>query len=246
MLAKNFQRFKVITFDCTNTLLYFKIPPSQMYLKTALEMGEKKENFNENFDMMKSFRSNFKDLNKNHPIFGKKSIGYNEWWTRLVTKVLKEATADKINENSCNKIAQKLIRKYETDECWGKFNRADELLKAIKEQNKIIGVISNFDPRLHNLLSNMNLQKYLNFVITSYDVGVEKPNKEIFQHTLEEAKKINFDIKPHEILHIGNEQDKDVNGAKSANFSAILIDPVGDFRDIEEFYNLLNSKMLNL
>jgi REG-2-like HAD superfamily hydrolase len=247
MLARNLQRFKVITFDCTNTLLYFKIPPSEMYLKTALEMGEKQENFNENCDMMKSFRSNFKELNKSHPIFGKDSIGYNEWWTRLVTRVLKEASTNIINEDSCNKIAQKLIRKYETDECWAKFKKSEELLKAIKDQNKILGVISNFDPRLYNLLNNMKLANYFDFVITSYEVGIEKPNAEIFYHALEEAKKINANIKPNEVLHIGNERDKDIIGANNANFSAVLIDPEGGhFRDIEQFYNLLNSETLNL
>lgn len=254
MFARNLHRFKVITFDCTNTLLYFKVLPSQMYKDTAIKMGHKSEDFDNNVDMMKSFRNHFKNMSKHHPNFGRKTIGYNLWWTILVTEVLSEASSNRINQNSCEKIASELIRKYETDECWAKFKKTDEILRAIKKEGKILGVISNFDPRLHNLLENMKLDE-IDFAITSYEAGVQKPNAEIFEHALHRAIRRTYPsefvpvptIHPNEVLHIGNEREKDYEGAKSAGFSAVLINSEnGDYKDIEDFYKAISSDVVDL
>lgn len=213
-----------------------------MYLKTAIEMGHREEDFNPNIDMMKSFRNNFKNLNKHHPNFGKNTIGYNIWWTILVTEVLSEKSKKEVKQSAWEEVAQKLIHKYETDECWMKFNKSDEIIAAMKKEKKILGVISNFDPRLHHLLKNMKLNDF-DFVITSYEAQVQKPNEDIFKKALIEAQKYFKPINPSEVLHIGNERDKDFEGAKNAGFNAILIDPEdGDFKNIEEFYDTLNNK----
>lgn len=83
MLARNLKNIKLITFDCTNTLLYFKNPPEKQYLITAAENGFHKEDFNPEL-MKKSFRKYFKDLNKEYPNFGTSTIGYLKWWEKVI------------------------------------------------------------------------------------------------------------------------------------------------------------------
>lgn len=85
MLARNLKNIKLITFDCTNTLLFFKNPPEKQYLITAAENGFNKEDFNPDL-MKKSFRKYFKDLNKEYPNFGTSTIGYIKWWEKVISE----------------------------------------------------------------------------------------------------------------------------------------------------------------
>lgn len=155
-----------------------------------------------------------------------------------------------MDQVTLNKIAQVLINIYKTNECWGKFNKTDELLMELKNSGKILGVISNFDPRLKDLLNDMELKSF-DFILTSYEAGMEKPNPKIFELALNETKKINNDeILPHECLHIGNELVKDYQAAKNVGWKSVLINSEShvnpQFKDIKEFYELLNKGPMDL
>lgn len=244
-LANNFRKFKIVTFDLTNTLLYFKKPPELQYLKTAESFGLKTENFDRNL-MKVNFRKIFKELQQKYPNFGRDSIAYQEWWKMLVMNVFTETSRDKIDKNLLESVALKLISQYKSQECWGKFNKSNELIESLKDSGKCVGVISNFDPRLHELLVDMELPKF-DFVITSYEAGAEKPQKEIFQKAIE-ASKLHCD--PSEAIHIGNEVEKDFEGARNAGWSAILINSEAkvkpSFKNVEDFWNVITGRDFKL
>lgn len=77
-----------------------------------------------------------------------------------------------------------------------------------------LGVISNFDPRLDVLMRNMKINHYFDFVINSYEAGVEKPNLEIFKKAMKASEL--SDLKPNECLHIGHTVPTDYFGAQKA------------------------------
>lgn len=246
MLAKNLERFKVITFDCTNTLLFFRNPPEVQYLKTASNLGIPEENFDKNL-MKANFRKTFKELHQKYPNFGKDSISFQTWWERLVINVfLSSSKNNEIDSELLRPVAKELIHLYQTKECWGKFNKSDELITALKDCGKTVGVISNFDPRLHHLLKDLNLTMF-DFVVTSYEAGVEKPDPKIFHHA---AKISGQDFDSSEALHIGNEVVKDFKGAQGANWSALLINSDStnhvNFKNVEEFWNGITSSEVNV
>lgn len=240
ILAKNLKKFKVITFDCTNTLFYFKTPPEVQYIKTAGTFGVPEETFDKNL-MKLNFRKQFKELHQKYPNFGRNSISYQNWWELLVLNVFMHSSHEPIAKKILEPVALKLIDQYKTQECWGKFDKANELITALKDAGKVVGVISNFDPRLHDLINDMKLPKF-DFVVTSYEAGVEKPNPQIF-HKARKASDI--DIHSSEALHIGNELEKDFDGARSAEWSAILINSEAkaepNFKDIEDFWNTITN-----
>ncbi|KAG5683616.1 hypothetical protein PVAND_012889 [Polypedilum vanderplanki] len=224
MLARNLRKFKLITFDCTNTLFYFKKQPSETYLQAAIEVigKEKKELFDPKI-ITSSFTENFREISKKFPNFGCGTIGYDSWWTMIVQNVLKDASHNKIDPKEFVKVAEKLIDLYETEKVYEKFEKANELINAIKKENKTVGVISNFDPRLTIILKRMKLMNF-DFVITSYEARCEKPDRKIFNLALERACGFQMGIVyPSEALHIGNEIVKDCEGALDAGWSSILI-----------------------
>ena len=115
----------------------------------------------------------------------------------------------------------------------------------MKKSGKIVGVISNFDPRLKDLLNDMDLKSF-DFIITSYEAKIEKPNAKIFELARIETKLItNEEILPHECLHIGNELVKDYQGARNIGWKSVLINSEShvspQFKDIKEFYNMLEK-----
>lgn len=264
MLATNLRRFKVITFDCTNTILFFKNPPEIQYvkvcencvaeharkllnffLKTAAEHGIPSEVFDK--DLLRvNFRKEFKELQKTHPNFGERSIKYEKWWQQLVINVLTQSSREAIDPKLLEPVAKKLIGQYQTRECWGKFPKSNELINGLKDAGKTVGVISNFDPRLHYLLNDVNLPPF-DFVATSYEAGAEKPHPDIFKYA---AKISRQQFEPQEALHIGNESGKDFDGAKSAGWSALLINSEAKtepyFKNIEEFWNAITSNEVKL
>lgn len=215
------------------------------YLRTAVEHGIGEHHIDK--DLMKqNFRKNFKELNQKYPNFGANSISYHKWWEHLVVNVLVQSSRVNIDNSTLQKVASKLIEQFTTKECWGKFEKSNELIVALKGLGKTVGVISNFDPRLHDILREMEVPK-LDFVVTSYEAGVEKPQEEIFKRAIAAS---GLSIQPHEALHIGNEVQKDFVGAKNAGWSAILINSEAkikpNFKDIQEFWDVITSRDIEL
>lgn len=252
MLIRNLSRFKVVTFDVTDTLMKFSNPPAVQYIETAKTFGITTVN---EAKLSTAFRKNFKRLAKEYPNFGYNSpINWHEWWRLLVVQTLNDASSTKLDEALVSNVACTLIDQYETPLCWTKFNKADELIASVKDAGKCVGIISNFDLRLRQLMKNMNF-KNIDFVVTSYEAGVMKPNRAIFDRALCECGTF---VLPNEALHIGNEIELDCKGALDAGWSGVLIRncdknnnkesniqcPMYD--TIDEFLDSLETKELQL
>lgn len=250
MLIRNLSRFKVVTFDVTGTLMKFSDPPAIQYIETAKTFGITTIDQDK---VATAFKKNFKRLANEYPNFGYNSIiNWHEWWRLLVIQTLNDASGTKLDENLVNNVACKLINQYETPLCWTKFNKADDLIQSVKEAGKFVGIISNFDARLKQLMKNMNFA-HIDFVVTSYEAGAMKPNKAIFDKALYECGTF---VLPNEALHIGNEIELDCKGALDAGWSGVLIRNCDKIKEskilcpmydtIEEFLNSLETKELQL
>ncbi|CAH1647331.1 unnamed protein product [Spodoptera littoralis] len=206
---------KLVTFDVTNTLLQFKVPAWQYYAIVAQDYG-----FKGNEEQVKAkFIKSFQIMREKHPNFGRKSIEWEEWWTQVVSMTLKDYLP---RETNVNTVARQLIEEFKTQKCWQCASGGEKLLQHFKKLGIRVGVISNFDPRLNDILSNVCLKKHLDFVVTSYEIGYSKPDKRIFKSAIEKCK---VPITPSEALHIGDDIVKDYQGARAAGWHALLVNP---------------------
>ncbi|CAG9789012.1 unnamed protein product [Diatraea saccharalis] len=204
---------KLVTFDVTNTLLKFRMPAWQYYTLIARDHG-----FTGNEAIVEGrFKESYKVMLNKYPNFGRSKITWEEWWTEVIKKTFEGQLPATANIYT---IANKLINEFRTAKCWRVEPTGDRLLCDLRRQCKTLGVISNFDPRLNEILRNVKLQSYFDFVLASYQVGYSKPDKRIFDHAIEQCKYL---VKPSEALHIGDDLHKDYEGAKSAGWHAILI-----------------------
>ena len=172
----------------------------------------------------------------------------------------------KANEELPAELAPKLLHRFWSNEGYELQPGASEVLQHLHESSAnaknfeqiVVGVITNSDPRVPEVLSSLGLsisqlrygtpvpdqlntqQKYhVDFSVMSYDVGHEKPKVQIFraaEEMLDPALKARGDTSTSrdpqawEKIYVGDEYDKDVVGARNAKWDAILIseEPVDD------------------
>jgi HAD superfamily hydrolase (TIGR01549 family) len=93
-----------------------------------------------------------------------------------------------------------------------------EVLAALSE-TKTLALISNFDhpPHAYRVLREAGFDRYFKTIVVSGEVGVKKPNPEIFRMALEATH-----LGPEEVLYVGDTQE-DVDGATAAGIRPILI-----------------------
>lgn len=117
-------------------------------------------------------------------------------------------------------------------------------MQYLNNQQIILGVISNFDERLHQILINTNLQQHFDFILTSYDHGREKPDISIFKKALNIATiKHGSEINQNQALHIGDNLRLDYTGAKNAGWNAIIIKQ--DYESNDEYKNIPNNEIFH-
>ncbi len=92
-------------------------------------------------------------------------------------------------------------------------------LKMLKEQNFILGLLTNAAKDMNPICLKLGLEPYLNFVVTAQEVGSDKPQPPIFLAALERA-----GVNASEAVHVGDQYKLDVAGARGVGIKPILID----------------------
>lgn len=99
-----------------------------------------------------------------------------------------------------------------------------DLLKYFKERNIVVIAVSNScmgSKAIARELAEFGVLEYISEVISSCDILVRKPRKEIFDFAVGKIRKIDNTIKQNEIAFIGNDFMVDVVGASNANLVPI-------------------------
>ncbi len=115
------------------------------------------------------------------------------------------------------------------------YDGAIEFLEYLKKSGIKIAIASDLlvDIQFKKLLK-LGLENHVDFVITSEEAGQDKPAKFIFVLALEK-----LGLKKDEIVFIGDDLKKDIQGAKDMELKYILVKN-GDFREVLESFKKLN------
>lgn len=213
------RQFKLITFDITGTLLKYRSSPAVEYLKTLNKYGiEVKLTTLEDL-----INKNWHFMTKTHPNFGLHTgLEWDNYWRTYARNVFREAfQIENITDNVPLKaIIDDLMKTYSTGETFKVQNGAIALLEYLKKEEVPLGVISNYDPRVRYMIKNLGLSHYFQFILTSYEVGFEKPDIKIFREAESYVTKgINREL----FLHVGDSYLLDFKGAKNAGWSGCLV-----------------------
>jgi putative hydrolase of the HAD superfamily len=91
-------------------------------------------------------------------------------------------------------------------------------LKDLKKLGLTLGIITNLNQDMDVLLNELDLQTIIDVIVTSSEVGVEKPHPSIFLRALDKV-----GITPQEAIHVGDQLFSDAQGAKAVGIKPVLI-----------------------
>jgi putative hydrolase of the HAD superfamily len=103
-----------------------------------------------------------------------------------------------------------------------------EALRALHAAGLTLVLVSNSDGTVEQGMTQVGLRPYLHHVVDSAVVGVEKPDPRIFRHALDAV-----GARPERTVHVGDLYAVDVLGARAAGIHAVLLDPHGDWGDVD-------------
>ncbi|MDY7049814.1 MAG: HAD-IA family hydrolase [Microcystis panniformis WG22] len=111
-----------------------------------------------------------------------------------------------------------LYHHFATAEPWVLYEDVIPALRLWQIQGIELGIISNFDSRIYQVLAELGLEYFFRSITISSQTGAAKPDPEIFQIALEK-----HDCPPAQAWHIGDSKKEDYQGAKALGMEAFLI-----------------------
>lgn len=116
-------------------------------------------------------------------------------------------------------MAEAVHRAYRCEDHWALYPDVIGCLRTLKELGYALGIISNWDAGLEELLRDLRLLPYFDTVVSSAVVGYRKPNPVIFDLACEQ-----LGVKAACAAHVGDRVDADGEGAQAAGLFPIIID----------------------
>lgn len=106
--------------------------------------------------------------------------------------------------------------------------RVADALARLRDRDLRLVVVSNSDGTVEQSLIAAGLRPYFTTVVDSAIAGYEKPDPRIFAHALAAS-----GASRERTLHVGDIYHADVLGARSAGLHALMLDPYGDWPDLD-------------
>jgi len=137
------------------------------------------------------------------------------WWRDLVVRVV----APDGTFPSFDDFFDELFEHFRTGDAWRVFQDTRPALDRLRRDGYKLGIISNFDSRLDDVLSALGLNEYFTSVVISSRAGFAKPDPRIFVAAAESV-----GLESSECVHIGDSLHEDFEGAQSSGMIACLLD----------------------
>lgn len=136
------------------------------------------------------------------------------WWRNLVRAVFADCASFSHFEQFFNDV----FDQFRKPELWRVYDDVMPTLTELKRQGVRLGVISNFDSRLDDVLRVCELDQFFDSVHISTRVGAAKPDPLIFDTAL-----TSHNIEAAQAWHVGDSLREDFEGAQTAGLQAILV-----------------------
>jgi putative hydrolase of the HAD superfamily len=228
------KNYKAVFFDVGGTLLRVHPSVGDVYATHARDYG-----FTGSAeDLNREFRQEWKKMGGMESLGTQKGLEVERaFWKELVRRVFESHGGLK----EFDRYFDHIYDVFRSKESWRVFEDVTEsgLLDQLKNNGIVLGVISNWDSRLPEILKNTGLAPYFDFILASTVVGSAKPDAGIFNEALRRA-----GVPPAQACHIGDEPATDIEGARNAGMHSILIDrkghqPVEVSPTIQSFHELV-------
>ena len=205
---------KAVFFDLYGTLALFHPPKEKIQAAACEEHGLNVSEYGllQGYKMADDYMSS---ENSSQSIFTRSKKQQDEFFTQYEKLILNGAGID-ASANLALKVWE-WVKKTPNDLVL--YDDCIPALEALKNQNLTIGLLSNLRRNLTKLIEQLGLIPYVDFAISSQEVGAEKPHAPIFLAALARAK-----VSRKEAMHVGDQYNSDIKGALGVGMRALLLD----------------------
>jgi putative hydrolase of the HAD superfamily len=213
---------KVIFFDAVGTLIETRSSVGEIYSRVASEFGFEAEpqilqqNFASSFRLQPPLA--FPAATPEAALIELEK----SWWRNLVGEVFDGLGLFPRFEEFFSEV----FERFRGREFWHVYADVEPALEELKRRGMKLGVISNFDSRLHNVLRACGLDRFFDSVHVSTLVGAAKPDPAIFQAALS-----SHAVEAGQAWHVGDSLREDYEGSMAAGLNAVLLDRDNRFAD---------------
>jgi putative hydrolase of the HAD superfamily len=213
---------KAIFFDALGTLFYLTDTVGHHYALAGTEVGL-------NLDPVQlddAFYLAWKKMPHRAAIDGPRENDDKGWWRELVDLVLAQV-APSLSELDRDNFFEIAYEHFAEPGVWELYPEVPSVLDQLQPRFQL-AVISNFDGRLRFILQHLGISKFFADIFISSEIGADKPDPEIFRRALKF-----IDLKPNEVLHVGDDPERDWAAASAAGLSTFQLDrPNNSLRDL--------------
>ena len=209
---KRFVDIQAVTFDVGSTLIEPWPSVGQVYAEVAVAHGQ--GNFSAK-ELDRRFRAAF------HARGG--VINTKSEWSSIVD----ETFAGLLPHPPSESFFPELYERFARAGAWRRFEDVAPTLVTLHQRGLKLGVISNWDDRLRPLLKSLEIADQFDNIVVSCEVGASKPALAIFEAAVKQ-----LSVPARAVLHVGDNFELDVLGARAAGLQAVQIErQAGGVRD---------------
>jgi len=217
---------KAVFFDWFNTLAHFYPPREELESQALKELGFIVSPKDLSYGLYLGDKFMYEE-NARLPIRQRSAVEQTRIHTAFQRIILKEAGITPLDAV----ISKLLVRMLELNNTmkFVLFDDVNATLKDLKSKNLKLGLLTNLQTEVNTMCHELGIADYLDFTVTSAEVGADKPQPPIFLKALELAR-----VKPGEAIHVGDQYQNDVLGAKGVGISPILLDRADYYAEITD------------
>lgn len=108
-----------------------------------------------------------------------------------------------------------------------------DVLEYLKPRYPIVVISNGFSELQYHKIKNAGLAPYIDQVILSDEVGVNKPHPAIFEFALDTV-----GVDPSAVVMVGDNIHTDIAGAKNSNIDQLWFNPKGESVDVSPTYTI--------
>jgi putative hydrolase of the HAD superfamily len=207
---------KVIFFDAVGTLFGVTGSVGQLYSELALQHGVEVDAEALNQAFFRTFKAAPPMAFPGRELREVLTLEYH-WWRRLGQQTFSSAgVLDQFID--FDSFFADLYAHFASAEPWYVYPDVVRNLQQWQQAGVELGVISNFDSRLYQVLDALKLIDYFQSITISSEVGAAKPDPLIFAKALQKHR-----CEATQAWHVGDSKTDDYEGAKAAGLRGIWI-----------------------
>jgi len=207
-------RFRAVLFDAVGTLIRPHPSVGSVYSRAAAASGVLCGATALDGHFRRAYRDLMPERFAGGDLFRTSETRERRWWKRVAAGTFERA--------GCGippgEVIEEVFGAFAHAAAWRTYADAGRAVEELKRMGLALGVVSNFDSRLHSILGGLSLAGYFSSLIISSECGFAKPSPRIFRAALRE-----LGTAPEEALFVGDRFVQDYRGPRRAGLEALWL-----------------------